>query len=259
MKLNSRGLAGMVFALGVVSPVAMASESGVVTLDQVLPYYYDVGGEFAAFVSSGSQFVQNYAPVATVGTAFDTFCVEVDTDFNPGGTYDFSMNLLQDNEGRALTKGAAYLYYEFATGNLVYYNYAVPNALDPRFGYADAGELQQAIWWFQDYQHYDDAQYPVGTNNFYYQLALSNLGLDSATAETPNDGAFGVGVFQMTDPGSGDPAQNQLVLVSVPDQAGTLAMLALGLAGLAVFADGARRFGPGRLALQPCRARRSRE
>jgi len=62
--------------------------------------------------------VQNYAPVAKVGTAFDTFCVEVDTDFNPGSTYDFSVNLSHDSSGRVLTEGAAFLYYQFATGNL---------------------------------------------------------------------------------------------------------------------------------------------
>jgi hypothetical protein len=220
----------------------MANGTGILNLDQVSPYNYDVAGEFMAYVNSGTQFVQNYSPLATYDGGFGTFCIEVETDFNPGNqwAYNFSLNSSQSADGTTLSEGAAYLYAKFATGTLTGYNYANPGALDPALGYADAGELQAAIWWFQDNQHYDDGAYPVGTNNYYYQLALSNLGLNANTAETPNNGHFDVDALVLTF-ANGTPAQNQLVYLGVPDTAGTLALLILGMGGLAAYALVAHR------------------
>ena len=252
MKLGIIAVASVVMAAGVFCPDAMANQTGVLNLDQVAPYYYDVGGEFTAYVTSGPQFVQNYSPLATASGGFDTFCIEVEVDFNPGSSFNFALNPSQSADGTTLSKGAAYLYYEFATGQLSGYNYANPSAVVPSLGYSDDAELQAAIWWFQGNQQYGDGAYPVGANNYYYQLALSNLGLNSITAETPENGQFGVEALVLTNP-DGSPAQNQLVYVGIPDKSGTWAMLLLGLAGLAAFARAADRFGARKPALQPCR------
>jgi len=249
MKLTAIGLASAALAFASFAPVVKA-QTGSLNLDQVSPYNYDLGGEFTAFVTSGTQFVQNYSPLASTGGGFDTFCVEVDVDFNPGSSFNFSVNPNQSADGHTLSEGAAYLYSEFATGNLPGYNYANPSAMDSKFGYADAGELQEALWWFQGNQHYDDGAFPIGTNNFYYQLALSNLGLTSATAETANNGQYNVDVLVLTTL-SGDPAQHQLVYLGVPDHGGTSMMLVLGLLGLLAFAHAMNRSAAAKPALQP--------
>jgi VPDSG-CTERM motif len=243
MKLFTIGFAGAFLAVASFCPVVMA-QSGTLNLDQVSPYNYDVGGEFTAFITSGTPLGQNYSPLASTGGGFDTFCVEVAIDFNPGNSFNYTVNSTQSADGHTLTEGAAYLYTLFATGALPNYNYANPSATDAKLGFADAGELQAALWWFQGNQSYNDGAYPVGTNNYYYQLALSNLGLNSATAETPNNGQFAVDVLVLTD-GQGNPAQNQLVYV--PDSGTTLMMFAVGLLGLFAFAYTANK-----PKLQPC-------
>jgi hypothetical protein len=257
MKLTTIGFASVVLAVSSFCPVVMANQTGVLNLDQVSPYNFDVGGEFTAYVTSGPQFVQNYSPLATTAGGFDTFCVEVDVDFNPGSSFNFSLNPTQSSDGYALSEGAAYLYSEFATGNLPDYNYADPSALDSKFGYTDDAELQEALWWFQGNQHYDDGAFPVGTNNFYYQLALNNLGLNASTAESPNNGDYNVQVLVLSTL-NGDSAQNQLVYLGVPDQGGASWLLILGSLGLLAFAHAVSRSVAAKPALQLSRTSPSR-
>src|SRR5581483_1892629 len=139
---------------------AFAVSAGVVRANSIVltqnPYSYSVGGEFSAHVT-GDNFVQNYAPAATYNGDFETFCVEVAVDFNPGQTYTYSLSQF-DSQGRALTLGAAYLYYEFATGQLSTlafdssasgYDYT-----DTATRNQDAGLLEAAFWALQGGQSY---------------------------------------------------------------------------------------------------------
>src|SRR5580698_8136926 len=100
------------------------------TLDLAPNGYRDqnfAGGEFTALVSGGPNYAANYSPSAqaTVDgqTGFDTFCVEIDTAFSPGSTYNTSIGNTILPSGAAITMGTAYLYSQFALGTLKNYNY----------------------------------------------------------------------------------------------------------------------------------------
>lgn len=199
-------------------PAAKALQT--VTLTQNA-YSYDVGGEFNAVTSPS--FLGNYASVAMVNGGFETFCIQTTVEFWPGTTYNFVLSS-QDSMGRALTLGAAFLYYQFATGQLAGYDYN--NAAARK---SDAGLLQAALWWLQGNQTYNDGKYEVPTigNNEFYALAVNTLGLANVTLAS--NGAYGVEILQMWGD-TGRPAQNQLVLTSlpsVPDGGLTALMLAL--------------------------------
>jgi hypothetical protein len=192
----------------------------------------DSGGEFTA-VTSPQAFLGNYAPQATVnpgsGLGFETFCVQVNVQFNPGQTYNYSLsqNMQLNSANQPVTLGAAYLYNLFATANpLLGYNYT-----DPATRLADAGLLQSAIWDLEGGQSWSGDPFNPATNP-YYQLALSHLGGLSA-ADSPSGGAYGVDFLALTD-NNGGPAQNQLVYVggSVPDGGSTAMFLAAGFGGL---------------------------
>jgi hypothetical protein len=189
-------------------------------------YSYDVGGEFTATTSQS--FLNNYVPSTIVNGGFETFCVETTVNFTPGFSYSYNLSNT-DSLGRQLTEGAAFLYYEFATGTLTGYDYNTANtASDKALRKTDAGLLQAAIWWLQGNQTYNDGSYqiPSTSNNPFYALAISTLG--SINATNANNGQYGVDVLQMWDGTS--PAQNQLVLV--PDGGMTAGLLGMGLVGM---------------------------
>jgi len=189
---------------------------------------FSVGGEFDA-VTSGGQFLKNYSPLAIDGDGFETFCLETTVEFTPGTTYTYDVSSV-DSLGRSLTLGAALLYADFAKGDLPGYNYTSPTIRQE-----DAGELQAALWWLQGGQSYGG--FPGMSTNIFYEYATTTLG--SLNEETASDGQYGVDILQMWG-SNGQAAQNQLVMVGVPDQAQTWLMLGMGLAGLAVASHGLR-------------------
>ena len=181
-------------------------------------YSYDVGGEFSA--ATTDDFVANYAAAAIVGGEFDTFCIETTVVFYPGTTYTYTLSN-QDSMGRSLSEGAAFLYYEFATGQLPGYSYTTPARN------TDAGELQAAIWAFQGNQSY--IGYPSLATDPFYELAINTLG--ATGANSADNGQYDVEVLQLWD--GSTAAQNQLVYLGrVPDSASTSGMLAFACAGL---------------------------
>lgn len=205
-----------------------AVNADTVVLDQGA-YSYDVGGEFTAYTSPES-YLGNYASSTVVNGGFQTFCIETTVDFSPGSSYTYNLSSV-DSQGRQLSEGAAFLYYEFATGQLAGYDYNVPStSADQAARKTDAGLLQAAIWWLQGQQKYTvDGQYQVPTtsNNPYYNLAVTTLGADVTSA---NNGLFGVDILQMWD--GSTAAQNQLVVVSVPDGGTTAGLLGLAFVGM---------------------------
>jgi hypothetical protein len=181
---------------------------------------FNVGGEFNA--NTTQSFIHNYSPSAVVGTGFETFCIETMVDFNPGQTYTYNLSSV-DSRGVNLSRGAAYLYSQFAKGILANYDYT-----DPTIRNLDAGALQSAIWWFQGNQTYSG--YPSPTDNVYYEEALNALG-GLGGAEIANGGYYGVDVLQMWGDGH-IAAQNQLVLV--PDRTTTIGLFVMALGALAL-------------------------
>jgi hypothetical protein len=257
VKLGFVEFAAIVLAAAVLSPGVMAqppSDTGTATLYQGA-YSYDVGGEFTAVtapnLASGYASGLVLTPTVKGLTGFQTFCIQTAVDFTPGTTYNYSTSLASvgSPDAFALKEGTAWLYGEFATGNLgSYYNYANTGTGPSRL--VDAGLLQAAIWALQGGQAYSDGNYAslasTEASNPYYLLAESALGANlEANVTAANYAQFGVEVLNLysgSTPSSG-PAQNQLVYLGgatqltplVPDGGATLTLLGAGLAGLAVF------------------------
>jgi hypothetical protein len=165
-----------------------ASFDGTVTLYQG-SYSYGNGGEFTA-VTSG------------LGT-FQTFCIEYNEEFGPGGTYQYTQNTgavaggpganaTDPNTGLPMDNisiGTAWLYSQFRAGTLT---------LDTGTGsyfnanqQANAGELQQAIWLLEDEAG--------GVDNGYVTLAETALGKNLAQIEADSNGAYGVIALNLSD------------------------------------------------------------
>jgi hypothetical protein len=252
IELKSMKFAGMLLAAGAVSPAVMAQ-----TVDLYYgPYAYSVGGEFTA-VTTPTLYNGNYASSTLVTltdpynnqqvTGFETFCVQTEVDFTPynwgnSTPYNTSTSLssvgIPDNF--PLSRGAAYLYWQFATGQLQGYDYT-----DTGTRITDAGVLQSALWALQGDQSY--GVFPSGTSgNPFYNDALNALGSSVINEAATSSDNFGVDILNLTS--GNNPAQNQLVYTGggslthnqnpAPDRGATLALLALSLAGLAVFARG---------------------
>jgi len=266
-KLNSMGLAGMILAAGAVSPSVTAQ-----TVDLYHgPYSYGAGGEFTA-VTSQNLYNGDYAPSALVTVTdpynhqqvqgFETFCVQAQVDFTPYNwgnpapyNYSTSLSSIGAPDSFALSEGTAWLYSQFATGQLQGYDYT-----DAGTRTTDAGLLQSAIWALQGNQSYSG--FPSGAaGNPFYNEALSALGAGVINEAATSSDNFGVEILNLSS--GGNPAQNQLVYtvdppaprdLPVPDPGATLWLLALSLASLAAFAPA---FGARQLALQRCAPPRS--
>jgi hypothetical protein len=207
-----------------------------VTLYQAA-YYYSDGGEFTAVTAPAVAELADYSS-STMGqggyaNSFQTFCVQVGTEFEPGVTYNFTLSsislggpgngapgvTLGQPYSYPLSEGTAWLYSQFARGTLA--NYDFSNASSDRT--TDAGMLQSAIWALQGGQ--SDASFPNGVSgNVYYAEALAALGGNLTTAATAATD-YGVEIMNLT---SGPNSNNQNQLVLVPDGGSTVLMLGVG-------------------------------
>lgn len=241
------------------TPAAMMANP--VTLTQNSYSYLDAG-EFTANNTGVNPSTLGYASSTSTSSTFETFCVETAVDFTPGTGYYYNQGSTtgtgvsgQNGQGGiALSEGTAFLYYEFATGNLQSeataaedYNYTSGTA-----GYSfsrvnDAGLLQVAIWYFMGESLPGGYTIPGGysvTTDPFVLLAEAALGgladAKLANGTVAGDLDYGVAVMQLTtgNNNTGSAAQNQLILTgtgnnqSVPDGGMTLSMLGMGLAGL---------------------------
>jgi hypothetical protein len=230
-------------------PAAAMADTGSLSLNS---YSYGAGGEaageFAATDSAGVP--AGYASTTSTSSTFETFCVQNLVFINTGTPYSSSEAQTTGNStvqgGLALSEGVAYLYYQFATGNLSGYDYANNQSNNTRI--TDAGELQTAIWYFMGESSGIPSGWPSTSGNQFITLAENFLGNGNATLGATDAGLangsggtnYNVSILQLS--GSGGVVQNQLILggnnpgtgnnQSVPDGGLTLAMLGLGLAGL---------------------------
>ena len=186
------GLAGVLAA-----PTLQAAMSGQITLSTG-PNSVG-GGEFVATGLGG---------LSSLGT-FSSFCLEHNEYFNPGGTYNATVNDRTISGGVAtsgapgsdpLSMGTAWLYSNFRAGTLAGYNSGLT---------ATAGQLQNAIWWLEG-----EITTSQAANPFILQIP-NNLGWRDYNSAVDANGAWGVVALNLTYP-NGGRAQDQLALVPTP-------------------------------------------
>ena len=202
------------------------------------PYQYYNGGEFTALTTGlpGSQVPNGYSPLATlvVGstTGFETFCIEDGVDFSVGQTYNFTLGTAVQQNNSQLSAGVAWLYMEFATGQLAGYNYTNAAAR-----LTDAGELQAAMWYLQgEPADGGDAFNGVGVSVEIPSPTWPQPhweALEMRMAPGTSSTLFGVRVMELTNQSTGGIAQDQLIYV--PDSGATLLLVGVSLCALALF------------------------
>jgi hypothetical protein len=216
------GLAGMMMAPSLFGYIGLDG-----TLSFSAPTYQNGnGGEFNA--------------VTTGLGDFATFCIEAQEHIGqpPSGPYTYTINTgavtgdlgtdaLDPHTGLPMDNislGTAWLYSQFRAGTLT---------LDSGIGsyfdanrLAQAGELQNAIWYFDD---------EGGQNNGYVALAEIVLDKTEAQIKADSNGAYGVVALNLFD-ANGNRAQDQLAIMSesipVVPEPSTLALIALGMGAL---------------------------
>jgi len=220
----------------------VASASPTLVLD-VGTYQSGIGGEFTAKDSlPGSFGLTGYSAWTSTGSGstltFDTFCVQAgddDVTFVPGTTYDYAysgtiIGGAMDSPPRTLNLEVAWLYAQFASGNLAGYDY--DNASDGRT--ADAAILQNAIWFLEGEGGADDSAYDTAFNTYITDNHITG----GYTA-----GEFGVDVLNLST-GTGKAVQNQLVYNEggftggghpIPDNGLTIALIGVSFLGLALY------------------------
>ena len=196
-------------------------------------WQYGIGGEFTFHISDPS-LLTGYAGYAInqVGpnTSFQTFCVEGAENIYAYQTYNAALNNHSVYSNVQLTKGAAYLYSQFATGG---------NFGTATFSYANdhlnnANLLQRAIWMFMCNQ--EGLNMGNIGNNFFVNAAIAYFhnSFDEANSDAVT-GFDNVYVLNLTD-ANGRAAQDQLIYSSAvnpntiaPDGGVTAILLGMGL------------------------------
>jgi len=150
--------------------------------------------------------------------SFQTFCVERNEYITPNTIYDVTLNNVTVFTGMPLTVGAAYLYQQFAVGQLNY-NYANTPVGFRKISDESAYTLQHAIWYFM-------GEYYLEANNPYNQLVNGLF----ANPFAPDNGAHGVSIMNLWAPGQPHDSQHSfqdlLIYNPVPEPS-TCAILSL--------------------------------
>jgi hypothetical protein len=196
------------------------------------PWQQGIGGEFtvtpdaalAAQLGTYSPFTMNQG--GFLGS-FQTFCMERNEYIIANTTYDVTLNNVTVFTGDPLSAGAAYLYEQFATGQLtdlgnVSYNYAnIPVGGRTTVGFADALMLQNALWYLMN-----PALFGGQAGNPYVVKATAVLGNPFAA----DNGAHHVSILNLWTPGQPHDAQHTwqdvLVYTGVPEPS-ALALVAM--------------------------------
>jgi hypothetical protein len=204
------------------------------------PYQTGVGGEFTFRMSAAdSGLLSGYSTTSSRQTAnfvsgcsFQTFCVEGPEYIYANATYTAELGHITQYGNVALTRGAAWLYSQFAQGCLAGYNYTGDRHLT-------AGLLQNAIWAFmgQEGLNFD------WTNPFEAaaRAAIGEAALDSEAA-VGEGGVYVLSLWSEGPDGRRNPAQDQLIyapnvnanLTGVPDGGTTAMLLGMGFSAVAV-------------------------
>lgn len=156
---------------------------------QQLGYYYSNGGEFTVVSldnglasHSGAYTGYNTMGVRAGNFNFETFCLEYNEHFVPAnypanyGNHVYYAEINPDHAalhgGNAsfdiISKGTAWLYLQFISGDLTDYNYNGSQSARFNSRSRSAGELQQAIWFLED-------ENQGNIENYYVKLAINHF------------------------------------------------------------------------------------
>lgn len=200
------------FAIGAMA-VAVAANAGTVQIFQTA-YSSGSGGEFQSYLTGAA-----FTPTSLTGNGVETFCIEKSEQFQPGATYNFSIETAAMGGGGGAVAGqdplderSAYIYDLFITGNLPGYDYSNGSGLRQ----ANAGSLQNVLWYIEQEVATLDSADAVN----WYNLSANGIG----------QGLGNVRVLHVyTLDGNGDQVPSQDQIIRVPST-GSVALL--GLAGL---------------------------
>lgn len=224
---------------------ANAVSSG--TISAVDGYSYQgTAGEFTLATSNPTLDISGYADAtknqAGILNSFQSFCLEYETEIglNETLTVDVSTSAKPGGQSSGITgidgifdpisSGTAYLYTEFATGNLAGYNYTPGDDREN-----SALGLQLAIWVLED-------EIDESFLNPYYRMLLEGQFTSIADAKDDNDQSiYAVQAVNITDT-NGDDLQDQLHyyggpsnIPNAPDAGSSLFLLGIALGGISFF------------------------
>lgn len=187
------------------------------------PYQTGLGGEFTVVGSGGLEdLLGSYIAGKTslLEDAFQTFCIEEAEKIHSNTPYNASLNSAAVEGGVVggsdpVSIGTAYLYYQFATGKLIDYNYTGDRA-------ASAAALQNAIWYLEGENG--------GVKNNYVVLVEGLFTKNAVTyAYDNNNGAYPVYALNLYN--TAYPLAQDILVVATPIP-GALWLLGSGLLGL---------------------------
>lgn len=209
----------IVFALIACSLVAGRLFAGPTTVklyNNTSEFSYEDGGEFNAVTDWDPTSL--YDSKALYGLGFQTFCIEYEEHFYLDRSYDVEISSRamyggQPPDGDPISKGTAWLYYNFAKGTLDYYEYTFgPDRVN------DAGQLQAAFWSLEEEsipsEWGQSSWWDAATNKYLVMVSNefdSGIGLTNAMSDYQGSS---VAVMNLTY--RGELAQDQLILVPAP-------------------------------------------
>lgn len=198
------------FAIGAMA-VAAAANAGTVQIYQTA-YSSGSGGEFQAYLTGAA-----FTPTSLTGNGAETFCIELSEQFQPGATYNFTIETAAMGGGGGSVAGqdplderSAYLYDLFITGNLPGYDYSNGSGLRQ----ANAGSLQNALWYIEQEVGTLDSADAVN----WYNLSAAGIGQGLGNVRVLH-------IFTLDGNGEQIPSQDQIIRVPAP---GAAALLGLG-------------------------------
>jgi hypothetical protein len=211
--------------------LALAVLGGALALTQANAYQAQFGGFKAGVggaytVNPAGSFEDVLASYtlgkSTDGTWFGSFCLEKDVHTSTGTMYNVAFSNQTDNDPvDTISKGTAYLYEQFALGTLTGTGVTYGTT-------AFASSLQDMIWYLEN------EVATLGSGSAFSSVLEGQFGTEWSTAATADYAGGDVKVMNVTG-ANGVKAQDMLVYVTVqiPDGGMTVAMLGLGLLGLA--------------------------
>ena len=229
--------------LGVLAAAPSLPANQITTAPGFGPWQEGDGGEFTVTPDAGvAAQLGVYSPFTMsqggfLGS-FQTFCIERNEYITAPTTYDVTFNNVTVFSGDPLSAGAAYLYQQFATGQLNYnyansptYTYGGYTSTSRTTGFLwSAYYLQNALWYLMN-----PVLYSGQAGNPYVLQANAALG-GAAASFAPDNGAHGVAILNLWVPGQPHDPQHAFqdvpIYLGVPEPS---ALALLSLAGLLAF------------------------